>query len=35
MDTAVQSYATSHCDEKGYAGRIDVVTASERAAAMA
>ena len=27
MDTAVQSYATSHCDEKGYAGRIDVVTA--------
>ena len=26
MDTAVQSYATSHSDDEGYAGRIDVVT---------
>ena len=26
MDTDEQSYATSHSDEEGYAGRIDVVT---------
>lgn len=26
MDSAVQSYVTSHCAEEGYAGRIDVVT---------
>lgn len=26
MDTTVQSYETSHCDDEGYAGRIDVVS---------
>ena len=26
MDSAVQTYETSHCAEDGYAGRIDVVT---------
>ena len=26
MDTCVQSYETSHSDEEGYAGRIEVVT---------
>lgn len=26
MDSAVQTYVTSHCADEGYAGRIDVVT---------